>query len=99
MICYWLGDDSNELKDHLMERLDYTLLPEEGWKILYEHYGSLDNQEPITRKVGWIKGCAALRVKLLPLCLISNCEWLFIRCEYKIESMSLKRNKTLTCLH
>ncbi|XP_035283172.1 ubiquitin carboxyl-terminal hydrolase 15-like isoform X2 [Anguilla anguilla] len=44
-------DDVLALKEHLIDELDYILLPAEGWNKLISWYGLIDNQEPIARKV------------------------------------------------
>ncbi|XP_072341135.1 ubiquitin carboxyl-terminal hydrolase 15-like isoform X7 [Scyliorhinus torazame] len=45
------GGDSQSLKEHLIDELDYILVPTEGWNKLVSWYGLLENQEPIARKV------------------------------------------------
>ncbi|XP_054720476.1 ubiquitin carboxyl-terminal hydrolase 4-like [Uloborus diversus] len=44
-------DGSNEIKDHLIDELDYVLLPEEAWDLLVEWYGMTEGQQSIPRKV------------------------------------------------
>uniref|UniRef100_A0A8C9RDR8 Ubiquitin carboxyl-terminal hydrolase n=1 Tax=Scleropages formosus TaxID=113540 RepID=A0A8C9RDR8_SCLFO len=39
------------LKEHLIDELDYILVPTEGWNKLVSWYGLTENQEPIARKV------------------------------------------------
>ncbi|KAL4612787.1 ubiquitin carboxyl-terminal hydrolase 15 isoform X3 [Arapaima gigas] len=39
------------LKEHLIDELDYILVPTEGWNKLVSWYGLVENQEPIARKV------------------------------------------------
>uniref|UniRef100_A0A673I2F5 ubiquitinyl hydrolase 1 n=1 Tax=Sinocyclocheilus rhinocerous TaxID=307959 RepID=A0A673I2F5_9TELE len=43
--------DTLDIKEHLIDELDYTLVPTEGWKKLVSWYGLKDGQEPIARKV------------------------------------------------
>ncbi|KAM8974589.1 ubiquitin carboxyl-terminal hydrolase 15 isoform 2-T2 [Pelodytes ibericus] len=43
--------DSQSLKEHLIDELDYILLPTEGWNKLVSWYTVMENQEPIARKV------------------------------------------------
>ncbi|XP_073689364.1 ubiquitin carboxyl-terminal hydrolase 15-like [Garra rufa] len=43
--------DVLDIKEHLVDELDYTLVPTEGWKKLVSWYGLKDGQEPIARKV------------------------------------------------
>ncbi|XP_067906463.1 ubiquitin carboxyl-terminal hydrolase 15-like isoform X9 [Heterodontus francisci] len=45
------GGDSQSLKEHLIDELDYILVPTEGWNKLVSWYGLTENQEPIARKV------------------------------------------------
>ena len=44
-------DDSSDIRDHMIDDLDYTLVPEESWNLLVEKFGLIQNQEPIRRKV------------------------------------------------
>lgn len=39
------------IKEHLIDELDYILVPTEGWNKLVSWYGLTDGQEPIARKV------------------------------------------------
>ena len=39
------------LKDHLMEDLDYSLVPEEGWRIFVSWYGIKELSRSIPRRV------------------------------------------------
>ena len=39
------------LKDHLMEDLDYSLVPEEVWKKFVSWYGIEESSRPISRRV------------------------------------------------
>ncbi|CAH2277958.1 ubiquitin carboxyl-terminal hydrolase 15 isoform X1 [Pelobates cultripes] len=43
--------DTQSLKEHLIDELDYILLPTEGWNKLVSWYTLMENQEPIARKV------------------------------------------------
>ncbi|XP_039616783.1 ubiquitin carboxyl-terminal hydrolase 15-like isoform X1 [Polypterus senegalus] len=43
--------DCQFLKDHLIDELDYILVPTEGWNKLVSWYGLAESQEPIVRKV------------------------------------------------
>ncbi|XP_029141116.1 ubiquitin carboxyl-terminal hydrolase 15 isoform X2 [Protobothrops mucrosquamatus] len=42
--------DCQSLKEHLIDELDYILLPTEGWNKLVSWYTLLEGQEPIARK-------------------------------------------------
>jgi len=44
-------DDSSDIRDHMIDELDYTLVPEEAWTLLVARFGLSQNQEPIRRKV------------------------------------------------
>lgn len=46
-----LDGDSQSLKEHLIDELDYILLPTEGWNRLVSWYTLMEGQEPIARKV------------------------------------------------
>ncbi|XP_037391262.1 uncharacterized protein LOC108434643 isoform X2 [Pygocentrus nattereri] len=43
--------DSHSIKNHLIDELDYILLPTEGWCKLISWYGLAEGQKPIARKV------------------------------------------------
>ncbi|KAM4675534.1 ubiquitin carboxyl-terminal hydrolase 15 isoform 2-T2 [Discoglossus pictus] len=43
--------DTQSLKEHLIDELDYILLPTEGWNKLVSWYTVMENQETIARKV------------------------------------------------
>jgi ubiquitin carboxyl-terminal hydrolase 4/11/15 len=46
-----LKDGTSDLKDHLIEELDYVLLPRDAWNLLVQLYTVGENQQPIERKV------------------------------------------------
>lgn len=50
-IPFFLDDGSGEIKDHLIDELDYVLLPEEAWELLVKWYGLMEGQQVIARKV------------------------------------------------
>lgn len=43
--------DTQALKEHLIDELDYVLVPTEAWNKLISWYSCLDGQRPIVRKV------------------------------------------------
>ncbi|CAH2292011.1 E3 ubiquitin- ligase TRIM39-like [Pelobates cultripes] len=43
--------DTLALKEHLIDELDYVLVPNEAWLKLMSWYGSVEGQQPIVRKV------------------------------------------------
>nr|CAD7444246.1 unnamed protein product [Timema bartmani] len=45
------GDLNGELKDHMVDELDYVLLPEAAWQLLEQWYGLSPNQKPIKKEV------------------------------------------------
>ncbi|KAL0978331.1 hypothetical protein UPYG_G00169110 [Umbra pygmaea] len=63
------------LKDHLIDELDYVLVPTEAWNKLVSWYGCLEGQQPIVRKVVehgmFVKHCK-VEVYLLELKLCEN---------------------------
>jgi ubiquitin carboxyl-terminal hydrolase 4/11/15 len=40
-----------EIRDHMIDDLDYTVVPQEGWTLLVETFGTTSGQEPVARKV------------------------------------------------
>ena len=51
LLLYILDTAEDGLKEDLMEELDYSLVPEEGWVKLVEWYGMAPGSRPIARKV------------------------------------------------
>lgn len=52
MCCFPLSDpESQTLKEHLIDELDYVLVPTEAWNKLLNWYGCVEGQQPIVRKV------------------------------------------------
>lgn len=47
----FIDGDAQSLKEHLIDELDYILLPTEGWNKLVSWYTLMEGQEPIARKV------------------------------------------------
>lgn len=43
-------DISGEIREHLVEGLDYVLVPDDAWKLLETHFGLTRGQKPIGRK-------------------------------------------------
>lgn len=50
-IFFLIDGDCQSLKEHLIDELDYILLPTEGWNKLVSWYTLLEGQEPMARKV------------------------------------------------
>ncbi len=52
VLFFFLKDQETQaLKEHLIDELDYVLVPTEAWNKLVNWYGCLDGQRPIVRKV------------------------------------------------
>uniref|UniRef100_A0A8D3CYD9 Ubiquitin carboxyl-terminal hydrolase n=1 Tax=Scophthalmus maximus TaxID=52904 RepID=A0A8D3CYD9_SCOMX len=67
--------ETQALKEHLIDELDYVLVPTEAWNKLVSWYGCLEDQRPIARKVVehgmFVKHCK-VEVYLLELNLCEN---------------------------
>ncbi|XP_072507260.1 ubiquitin carboxyl-terminal hydrolase 4 isoform X2 [Notamacropus eugenii] len=67
--------ESQTLKEHLIDELDYVLVPTEAWNKLVNWYGCVEGQQPIVRKVVehglFVKHCK-VEVYLLELKLCEN---------------------------
>ncbi|XP_006107032.1 ubiquitin carboxyl-terminal hydrolase 4 isoform X2 [Myotis lucifugus] len=67
--------ESQTLKEHLIDELDYVLVPTEAWNKLINWYGCVEGQQPIVRKVVeyglFVKHCK-VEVYLLELKLCEN---------------------------
>ncbi|XP_074646893.1 ubiquitin carboxyl-terminal hydrolase 15-like isoform X2 [Tubulanus polymorphus] len=72
-----LKDGTSDLKDHLIDELDYLLVPTEGWNKLVTWYTVMEGQDPIARKVieqgMFVKQCK-VEVYLMDLKLVQNNE-------------------------
>ena len=44
-------EDNSDIRDHMIDELDYTLVPEEAWSLLVDRFGLVEGQEPVRRKV------------------------------------------------
>ncbi|XP_025771721.1 ubiquitin carboxyl-terminal hydrolase 4 [Puma concolor] len=74
--CFLFSDpESQTLKEHLIDELDYVLVPTEAWNKLLNWYGCVEGQQPIVRKVVehglFVKHCK-VEVYLLELKLCEN---------------------------
>ncbi|XP_074861038.1 ubiquitin carboxyl-terminal hydrolase 4 isoform X2 [Carettochelys insculpta] len=67
--------ETQTLKEHLIDELDYVLVPTEAWNKLVNWYGCVEGQQPIVRKVVeyglFVKHCK-VEVYLLELKLCEN---------------------------
>ncbi|XP_038628171.1 ubiquitin carboxyl-terminal hydrolase 4 isoform X1 [Tachyglossus aculeatus] len=81
------SDPENQiLKDHLIDELDYVLVPAEAWNKLVNWYGCIEGQQPIVRKVVehglFVKHCK-VEVYLLELKLCQNSDPTnLLRCQF-----------------
>ncbi|KAI1905461.1 hypothetical protein AGOR_G00016430 [Albula goreensis] len=80
------------LKEHLIDELDYILVPTEGWNKLVNWYGLMDSQEPIARKVieqgMFVKHCKVeVYLTELKLCEDSNMDNVVTRCFSKADTI------------
>uniref|UniRef100_A0AAX7VZS2 Ubiquitin carboxyl-terminal hydrolase n=1 Tax=Astatotilapia calliptera TaxID=8154 RepID=A0AAX7VZS2_ASTCA len=67
--------ETQALKEHLIDELDYVLVPTEAWNKLVSWYGCLEGQRPIVRKVSAWTGLpnhCKVEVYLLELNLCEN---------------------------
>merc|ERR1719300_88994 len=46
-----LKDDDSDIRDHLIDEMDYSLVPEEAWDLISKYFGIVEGQQPIKRKV------------------------------------------------
>lgn len=44
-------DDGSDIRDHMIDEMDYVLVPEEAWEKLVDKFGLSDGQQPVKRKV------------------------------------------------
>ena len=44
-------DPSCDIREHMIDEMDYVLVPEEGWVMLVNKFGLEEGQEAIARKV------------------------------------------------
>ncbi|XP_053717769.1 ubiquitin carboxyl-terminal hydrolase 15-like isoform X2 [Synchiropus splendidus] len=82
------------IKEHLIDELDYILVPTEGWNKLVSWYGLTDNQEPISRKVVeqgmFVKHCKVeVYLTELKLCEDSNMENVITKRFSKADTIDL----------
>ena len=45
------NDEGTDLRDHMIDELDFVLVPEEGWFMIVTMFGFSEGQEPVIRKV------------------------------------------------
>ncbi|CAC5415311.1 Ubiquitin carboxyl-terminal hydrolase 4,Ubiquitin carboxyl-terminal hydrolase 15 [Mytilus coruscus] len=97
-----IDDYTGKLREHLIDELDYQLVPLNAWNILVSSYGLVDDQIPIERFVieqgMFVKHCK-VEVYLLEL---KMCQKQF-QSEYVIRSMSRAdvlelQIETITCI-
>ncbi|KAM3587416.1 uncharacterized protein V6R79_004754 [Siganus canaliculatus] len=82
------------IKEHLIDELDYILVPTEGWNKLVSWYGLTDGQEPIARKVVeqgmFVKHCKVeVYLTELKLCEDSNMDNVVTRRFSKADTIDM----------
>uniref|UniRef100_A0A8C7ZHU5 Ubiquitin carboxyl-terminal hydrolase n=1 Tax=Oryzias sinensis TaxID=183150 RepID=A0A8C7ZHU5_9TELE len=87
-------DNSGLLKEHLIDELDYILVPTEGWNKLVSWYGLTEGQEPIARKVVeqgmFVKHCKVeVYLTELKLCEDSNMDNMITRRFSKADTIDM----------
>uniref|UniRef100_A0A667ZBV9 Ubiquitin carboxyl-terminal hydrolase n=1 Tax=Myripristis murdjan TaxID=586833 RepID=A0A667ZBV9_9TELE len=86
------------IKEHLIDELDYILVPTEGWNKLVSWYGLTDGQEPISRKVVeqgmFVKHCKVeVYLTELKLCEDSNMDNVVTRRFSKADTIEKEMRK------
>uniref|UniRef100_A0AAR2L734 Ubiquitin carboxyl-terminal hydrolase n=1 Tax=Pygocentrus nattereri TaxID=42514 RepID=A0AAR2L734_PYGNA len=83
--------ETQALKEHLIDELDYVLVPTEAWLKLVSWYGCLEGQRPIVRKV---KHCLHCKVEVylleLNLCENDNMDNVVTRHFSKADTIGMK---------
>uniref|UniRef100_A0A672YQ19 Ubiquitin carboxyl-terminal hydrolase n=1 Tax=Sphaeramia orbicularis TaxID=375764 RepID=A0A672YQ19_9TELE len=87
-------DNSGLLREHLIDELDYILVPTEGWNKLVSWYGLTEGQEPIARKVVeqgmFVKHCKVeVYLTELKLCEDSNMDNVITRRFSKADTIDM----------
>uniref|UniRef100_A0AAQ5X6N8 Ubiquitin carboxyl-terminal hydrolase n=1 Tax=Amphiprion ocellaris TaxID=80972 RepID=A0AAQ5X6N8_AMPOC len=82
------------IKEHLIDELDYILVPTEGWNKLVSWYGLTEGQEPIARKVVeqgmFVKHCKVeVYLTELKLCEDSNMDNVITRRFSKADTIDM----------
>ncbi|XP_039998047.1 ubiquitin carboxyl-terminal hydrolase 15-like isoform X3 [Xiphias gladius] len=82
------------IKEHLIDELDYILVPTEGWNKLVSWYGLTEGQEPIARKVVeqgmFVKHCKVeVYLTELKLCEDSNMDDVITRRFSKADTIDM----------
>lgn len=85
---FLLDPETQSLKEHLIEELDYVLVPTEAWNKLVTWYGCIEGQQPVVRKVSMGEE-SYLQLGLLTLSLPSVCDVYFARCEFRQNPQQL----------
>ncbi len=44
-------EEPSELREHMIDELDFVLVPDEAWQLLVDEFNITPGQEPIARKV------------------------------------------------
>ncbi|XP_028426171.1 ubiquitin carboxyl-terminal hydrolase 15 isoform X2 [Perca flavescens] len=92
--CLLRDGDVLAIKEHLIDELDYILVPTDGWNKLVSWYGLTENQEPIARKVVeqgmFVKHCKVeVYLTELKLCEDSNMDNVITRRFSKADTIDM----------
>lgn len=84
-LCSPADHETQILKDHLIDELDYVLVPTEAWNKLVSWYGCLEGQRPIVRKVMLLERHYYFHNSFFAVVSLSNsglffCRWLNMAC-------------------
>ncbi|CAN8017254.1 unnamed protein product [Ixodes persulcatus] len=85
-------DNSGETKDHLIDELDYVLLPQEAWDKMVSWYGLTPGQDPLPRRViefgMFVKHCKVeVYLMDLKLCLSTNLDQCITKKFSKVDTI------------
>ena len=56
------SEEAGELREHLLDELDFVLLPEEAWALLVANFSLTPGQEPIARKVNIMRATLSFKI-------------------------------------
>ena len=56
------SEEAGELREHLLDELDFVLLPEDSWALLVANFSLTPGQEPIARKVNIMRATLSFKI-------------------------------------
>lgn len=83
-----LDPETQTLKEHLIDDLDYILVPAEAWDKLVRWYGCIDGQQPIVRKVSMGES-SSLQLGFISWFLPNLHDVYFAKCELRQDPQQL----------